>query len=75
MLLHFQGLKAAKVKLAKEIKKSAENFRSWKQNQDREVGKLKAAAARGKFQMDKLTRKHAREHNVLQRKVSHRLNN
>jgi hypothetical protein len=61
------------VKLAKEIKKSAENFRTWKQNQDREVGKLKAAAARGKFQMDKMTRKHVREHNVLQRKVSYKV--
>lgn len=70
LFIFFQSLKTAKVKLAKEIKKSAENFRAWKLTQDKEVGKLKAAAARGKFQMDKLTRKHAREHNVLQRKVS-----
>jgi len=58
--------------LSKEIKKSAENFRSWKHNQEREVGKLKEAAARGKYQLDKITRQHVRQHNVMQRRVSYK---
>jgi uncharacterized protein YfdQ (DUF2303 family) len=76
IFLNFQSLKAAKVKLAKEIKKSAENFRSWKQNQEKEVGKLKAAAVRGKVQMEKITRKHNTDQNFLRRKVSrqHKIN-
>ncbi|XP_059483584.1 chromosome-associated kinesin KIF4 isoform X2 [Neocloeon triangulifer] len=68
-----QGLKAAKVKLAKEIKKSAENYRTWKLRQDREVGKLKEAAVKGKHQLDKQARLHARQQNVLQRKYEEAL--
>ncbi|XP_065345553.1 chromosome-associated kinesin KIF4 isoform X1 [Cloeon dipterum] len=69
-----QGLKAAKVKLSKEIRKSADNFRVWKMRQDKEVGRLKEAAVKGKHQLDKQARLHAKQQNVLQRKYEEAMN-
>jgi hypothetical protein len=62
-------LKQAKVRLTREIKKSADNYRSWKQRQDREVGRLQDAERKGRHQLDKQTKLHSRQQAVLQRKV------
>jgi hypothetical protein len=64
-----QNLKQARVRLSREMKKSADNFRQWKQRQDREVGRLQEAERKGRCKLDQQARVFATQQNVLQRKV------
>ncbi|KAF4529526.1 hypothetical protein B566_EDAN015184 [Ephemera danica] len=62
------NLKQLRVRLSREIKKSGENFRQWKQRQDREVGRLQEAERKGRNKLDQQAKTFAVQQSVLQRK-------
>ncbi|XP_076066005.1 kinesin-like protein 3A [Oratosquilla oratoria] len=64
-----QSMKAARVKLIRQMKEDNEKFRVWKAQKDREVAKLKQEDRKKQYQIVKMERLHTKQQNVLKRKM------
>ena len=60
-------IKAAKVKLVKQMKEEADKVRQWKQTKEKEVIQLKQADRKKAAAMSKMSVQHERKQNVLMR--------
>lgn len=67
--VEIQNMKATKVKLIKNMKHEAEQFRTWKLQRERELIKLKDQDRKRQNQLMKLETQHSRQQNVLKRKI------
>lgn len=63
-----QGLKQQRVKLMKQMKEDADQWRKWRQQKDKEVLQLQQKDRKRQFEIQKLQRENQRTQNVLQRK-------
>jgi kinesin family protein 4/21/27 len=64
-----QGMKQAKVKLIRQMRSENERFRSWKQEREKELIKLRVQDRRRQNEMARMERLHTKQQNVLKRKV------
>merc|ERR1719284_1555898 len=62
-------IKAAKVKLVKQMKEEADKVRQWKQTKEKEVIQLKQADRKKAAAMSKMSVQHERKQNVLKRRM------
>merc|ERR1719507_1605965 len=62
-------IKAAKVKLVKQMKEEADKVRVWKQSKEKEVIQLKQADRKKAAAMSKMSVQHERKQNVLKRRM------
>ena len=62
-------IKAAKVKLVKQMKEEADKVRVWKQTKEKEVIQLKQADRKKAAAMSKMSVQHERKQNVLKRRM------
>ena len=62
-------IKAAKVKLVKQMKEEADKVRLWKQTKEKEVIQLKQADRKKAAAMSKMSVQHERKQNVLKRRM------
>nr|CAD7424771.1 unnamed protein product [Timema monikensis] len=64
-----QTMKQIKVRLIRQMKAESEKFKLWKQERERELIKLKDQDRKRQNQIVKMERLHAKQQNVLKRKV------
>ncbi|XP_013419740.1 chromosome-associated kinesin KIF4A [Lingula anatina] len=64
-----QTMKQQRVKLMKQMKEEADNFRKWKQSKEKEVMQLKAKDRKREYEMTKMARNHEKQQGVLKRKA------
>ncbi|PNF43510.1 hypothetical protein B7P43_G09319 [Cryptotermes secundus] len=64
-----QGMKQVKVKLIRQMRSENERFRSWKQEREKELIKLRVQDRRRQNEMARMERLHTKQQNVLKRKV------
>jgi len=62
-------IKAAKVKLVKQMKEESDRVRIWKQGKEKEVVQLKQADRKKQVEMSKMSLQHERKQNVLKRRM------
>ena len=62
-------IKAAKVKLVKQMKEEADKVRQWKQTKEKEVIQLKQADRKKAAAMSKMSVQHERKQNVMKRRM------
>jgi kinesin family protein 4/21/27 len=67
--LYFQGMKQTKVKLIRQMRSENERFRTWKQEREKELIKLRVQDRRRQNEMARMERLHTKQQNVLKRKV------
>lgn len=63
------SMKTMKVDLMKKMKSESEKFKTWKNQRERELLKLKAQDCKRLNQINKMEMMHSRQQNVLKRKV------
>ncbi|KAK3099287.1 hypothetical protein FSP39_002071 [Pinctada imbricata] len=63
-----QSLKQQRVKLMRQIKEDADEFRKWKQKKDKEVLQLQQKDRKRQFEIAKLQRENQKQQSVLKRK-------
>ncbi|XP_045202855.1 chromosome-associated kinesin KIF4-like [Mercenaria mercenaria] len=63
-----QGLKQQRVKLMKQMKEDADQWRKWRQQKDKEVLQLQQKDRKRQFEIQKLQRENQRTQSVLHRK-------
>ena len=63
------AIKAAKVKLVKQMKEEAERVRIWKQGKEKEVIQLKQADRKKQVAMTKMSQQHESKQKVLKRRM------
>uniref|UniRef100_A0A0P5WKK1 Chromosome-associated kinesin KIF4A protein n=1 Tax=Daphnia magna TaxID=35525 RepID=A0A0P5WKK1_9CRUS len=64
-----QAMRAQKVKLVRQMREENEKFRTWRQQKDREVARLKDQDRKRQGQLQKMEVLHAKQQNVLRRKM------
>lgn len=62
-------MKAQKVKLIRQMREENEKFRVWRQQKEREVTRLKDQDRKRQGQLQKMEVLHAKQQNVLRRKM------
>lgn len=62
-------MRAQKVKLVRQMREENEKFRTWRQQKDREVARLKDQDRKRQGQLQKMEVLHAKQQNVLRRKM------
>lgn len=62
-------MRAQKVKLVRQMREENEKFRSWRQQKEREVARLKDQDRKRQGQLQKMEVLHAKQQNVLRRKM------
>ncbi|XP_069689320.1 chromosome-associated kinesin KIF4A isoform X2 [Periplaneta americana] len=64
-----QGMKQAKVKMIRQMRSENERFRTWKQQREKELIKLRVQDRRRQNELARMERLHTKQQNVLKRKV------
>lgn len=62
-------MRAQKVKLVRQMREENERFRTWRQQKEREVARLKDQDRKRQGQLQKMEVLHAKQQNVLRRKM------
>lgn len=62
-------MRAQKVKLVRQMREENEKFRTWRQQKDREVARLKEQDRKRQGQLQKMEVLHTKQQNVLRRKM------
>ncbi|KAJ4437295.1 hypothetical protein ANN_17433 [Periplaneta americana] len=63
------GMKQAKVKMIRQMRSENERFRTWKQQREKELIKLRVQDRRRQNELARMERLHTKQQNVLKRKV------
>ena len=62
-------MKAQRVKLIRQMREENEKFRTWRQQKEREVSRLREQDRKRQGQIQKMEALHARQQHVLRRKM------
>jgi kinesin family protein 4/21/27 len=64
-----QNIRSQKVKLVRQMREDNEKFRTWRQQKEREVARLKDMDRKRQGQLQKMEVLHTKQQNVLRRKM------